>query len=164
MNKNSLTQLVKKGLAAVKNGCEISAAETSEIQNDVQNPRLKASLEKGNKTSKEWAKRIDHALQEVGGAEEQQNRIMEAHVEVCREIRQLASDEIVRDLGIIASCQLALHYWIASFGTLKTYAAHSGLQQTAKHMETSVEEAKRADEELTEIALEIMGKQAQRAA
>lgn len=164
MEKNSLTQLIKKGLGAAKKGCEIAATESSQIQNDVQHPHLKASLEHGHKTSKEWAKRIDHALQEVGGSDEQENRIVEANVEVCREIRQQASDETACDLGIIAGCQLALHYWIASFGTLKTYAAHAGLKQTAEHMEKCAEEAKQSDEELTRIAFEMLGKQAQRAA
>jgi ferritin-like metal-binding protein YciE len=164
MDKNSLTQLVKKGLAAAKRGSHIAAAATSEMHNDVHNPHLKASLERGDKISREWAMRIDHGLKEVGGAEEQHNRIMEAHVEVAREIRQQAPDETVCDLGIIASGQLALHYWISAFGTLKAYAASAGLQQTAQHMATSVAEAKQADEELTQIAFEIMGKQAQRAA
>ncbi|MEO5969531.1 MAG: DUF892 family protein [Bdellovibrionia bacterium] len=164
MNKNSLTQLVKKGLAAAKSGSEIAAKSTTEIQNDVHHPRLKTCLEHGNKTSQEWSTRIDQALQEVGGAEEQQNRIVKAHVEVAREIRQQAPDDMARDLGIIASGQLALHYWISAFGTLKAYAATAGLQQTAQNMAMSVDEAKRSDEELTQIAFEIMGRQAQRAA
>ena len=154
------------GLAAAKGGSQIAAKATSEIQRDLQSSRLKMSLENGNKISKEWAVRIDRALQEIGGAAagDQKNRVMEAHIEVSRELRQQASDGIMRDLAIIASGQLALHYWIAAFGTLKAYAKSAGLQKTSQDMETSVEEAKHADEELTQIALEILRNQEQQAA
>lgn len=158
MANQQLNELVKQGLAALKAGSKVAAGATDEIQNDVRDAQLKQALETGNQTSKQWSQRIDRALAEAGGADEQQNPILEAHYEVSKRIRQQAPDETSRDLGIIASGQLALHYWIASFGTLRTYAAQVGLSQTEQEMQTSLDEAKQADEQHTQIAKQIMGK------
>lgn len=157
MANESLRQLIQQGLAALKAGSKVAAGATEEIQNDARNPQLKATLDQGNQTSKQWVERIDRALQEAGGAEEQQNPIIEAHYEVSKRIRQQAPDDYSRDLGIIASGQLALHYWIAAFGTLRTYAGQVGMSQTEQDMQASLDEAKQADEQHTVLAKQIMG-------
>lgn len=158
MNNEALKQLVKQGLTAQKAGSQVAAGATAEILNDARNPQLKSMLEQGNEHAKQWASRIDRALQEAGGPDEQsnQNPILEAHYEVSKKIRQQAPDDISRDLGIIAAGQLALHYWIASFGTVRTYAGQAGLTQTEQDMQACLDEAKQADEQHTQIAEQIM--------
>jgi ferritin-like metal-binding protein YciE len=157
MANEQLKQLISQGVAALKAGSKVAADATAEIQNDARNPELKAALEQGNETSKQWATRIDQALAEAGNGGEQQNPILEAHFEVSKKIRQQAPDDYSRDLGIIAAGQLALHYWIAAFGTLRTYAEQAGLNQTAQNFETCVREAKQADEQHTQLTAKIMG-------
>lgn len=157
MENESLKKLIKQGLGSLIAGSKVAATATDEIQNDVQNPQLKEALTQGNETSKQWVSRIEKALAEAGGGEEQQNPIMEAHFEVSKKIRQQTSDAVARDLGIIASGQLALHYWIAAFGTLRTYAAQVGLSQTEQALQTSLDEAKQADDQHTQLAKQIMG-------
>ena len=156
MANEQLKQLISQGVAALKAGSKVAAEATAEIQNDARNPELKSALDQGNETSKQWAQRIDQALAEAGGEGEQQNPILEAHFEVSKKIRQQAPDDYSRDLGIIAAGQLALHYWIAAFGTLRTYAEQTGLTQTAQNFEASVREAKQADEQHTQLAAKIM--------
>jgi ferritin-like metal-binding protein YciE len=156
MNHDALKQLVAQGLAAMKAGGKVAAAATSEITNDARHPDLKAALEQGNQVSQQWTQRIDQALGEAGGSGEQKIPILEAHYEVSRKIRQQAPDDASRDLGIIASGQLALHYWIAAFGTIRTYADQLRLTETAQMMQTSLDEAKQADAQHTEIAKRIL--------
>ena len=72
-------------------------------------------------------------------------------------IRQQAPDDTSRDLGIIANGQLALHYWIAAFGTIRTYAAQIGMEETARAMQACLDEAKEGDTAHTTIAQRIMG-------
>lgn len=156
MNTDDLKQLIKDGLSAQRAGSEVAAAATDEILNDAKHPALREALQHGNETSKEWAKRIDRAIEEVGGADKQKNEILEAHYQVSKEIRGRAKSDDVRDLGIIASGQLALHYWIASFGTMASYAAAAGYSQTEQEMKASVQEAKQADQKHTDIAQQIL--------
>lgn len=157
MESEAVKELIKQGLSALKAGSQIAAQATADIQNDARDPNLKAALDKGNTTSKQWSERIERALAEAGGSEQQQNPVLEAHFEVSKRIRQQAPDDTSRDLGIITAGQLALHYWIASFGTLRTYAGKVGLSQTEEVMQTSLDEAKQADEQHTMLAKQIMG-------
>lgn len=157
MNNDALKTLVAQGLAAMKAGGKVAAMATDEIQKDARHSDLKAALEKGNQTSQQWTQRIDRALQEAGGSGEQKNPVLEGLYEVSRQIRQQAPDDTSRDLGIIANGQLALHYWIAAFGTIRTYASQLGMSETAEAMQTSLDEAKQGDEQHTEIAKRIMG-------
>ncbi len=156
MNNDALKTLVAQGLAAMKNGGKVAAAATDEIRNDARHPDLKAALEQGNQTSQQWAQRIDQALQEAGGSGEQNNPVLEGLYEVSRQIRQQAPDDASRDLGIIANGQLALHYWIAAFGTIRAYAEQLGLSGITQAMQTSLGEAKAADERHNKIAATIM--------
>ena len=156
MDKDNLRKLVGQGLSAMKAGSKVAADATSEIGNDVRHPDLKAALDKGNQVSQQWAQRIDQALSEVGSGGEQRNPILEAHYEVSRKIRQQAPDDSSRDLGIIADGQLALHYWIAAFGTIRTYASQLGMNGIERNMQASLDEAKQADEQHTAVAKRIL--------
>lgn len=157
MAPDSLKQLISQGLAALQAGSQVAAGATAEIQQAAHDPRLKSALDQGNDTAKQWAARIDRALAEAGGAGEKQNPILEAHYQVSQKIRQQAPDDLTRDLGIIAAGQLALHYWIASFGTLRTYAAQVGLTQAQQELQTSLDEAKTADQQHTQLAELLLG-------
>lgn len=152
-----LKHLVVQGLAALQAGSRIAAAATDEIENDAADEDLKAALRQGHDTAKRWSERIDSALQEAGEAPPSQNNpIMQAHHEVSKRIRGEAADDRSRDLGIVAAGQLALHYWIAAFGTLRTYAAKVGMTQTEQDLQKCVDEAKQADERHNEIAAKIL--------
>ena len=154
---DELKTLVAQGLQALQAGGEVAKRATAEIQNDASDAGLKQALEQGNKTAEQWAQRVQRASGEAGPAENTGNPILEAHYEVSRKIRQKAPDAMSRDLGIIAAGQLALHYWIAAFGTLRTYAEKEGMTQTAQDMQMSLDEAKQADQQHTVLAGKIMG-------
>ncbi|WP_462266963.1 DUF892 family protein [Mucilaginibacter sp.] len=157
MEEQGLKELIKQGFAAMKAGSNVASQATGEIQGDVKNEELKQALEKGNEQSKVWAQRIDRGLQEAGGNADQDNEILKAHYEVSKKIRQQAADDDSRDLGIIASGQLAIHYWIGAFGTQLSYASAAGLSQAQQEMQACLDEAKQADEQQTRIAKSILG-------
>ncbi len=156
METQNLKELIKQGFAAMKAGSNVAAKATDEIENDAKNKELKSALKEGNEQSKVWAQRIDRGLQEAGGQADQENKILKAHYEVSKEIRQQAKDSVVCDLGIITSGQLAIHYWIAAFGTQVSYAAAAGLTQAQHEMQACLDEAKKADEKHTQIAKSIL--------
>jgi len=158
MADDNLKTLVSQGLAAMKAGSDVAARATDEIGNDASHPDLKAALDEGNRTSKRWADRIDRAIQQIDGdGGSQDNPVLEAHYEVSRRIRQAATDETSRDLGIIASGQLALHYWIAAFGTMANYTRQLGMNDVASDMKASMDEARQADEKHTQLAEQLLG-------
>lgn len=156
MSNDGLRQLIAQGLSAMKAGGDVVAIATDEISNDARHPALKQALEQGNRTAKQWADRVARAEQAAGGGQQNDNKVLEAHYEVSRLVRQQAPDETSRDLGIIASGQLALHYWIASFGTMANYLQQVGLDDNAAEMKQSADEAKQADDQHTRIAEQLL--------
>ncbi|WP_043838037.1 DUF892 family protein [Muricoccus aerilatus] len=156
MADDNLKQIVAQGLSAMKAGSDVAAKATDEISNDVSSPELKAALQEGNQTSQQWAQRIDRAMQQAGNGQQGDNPVLEAHYEVSRRIRQQAPDSNSRDLGIIANGQLALHYWIAAFGTMANYLNKLGLEDAGREMKQSTDEAKQADEKHTMLAEQLL--------
>lgn len=156
MADRELRALVAQGLQALKDGGEVAKAATAEVETDAKDPGLKSALRAGTETSEQWTRRIERALAEAGSAESTGNPVLEAHYDVSRTIRRKAPDDLTRDLGIIAAGQLALHYWIASFGTLRAYASALGMSQTEQDMQASLDEAKQADQQLTDAAKTLL--------
>lgn len=156
MAGDNLKELVSQGLSAMRAGSDVAARATDEISNDATHPDLKAALEQGNSTSQQWADRIERAMQQTGPGQQGDNKILEAHFEVSRLIRQQAPDATSRDLGIVAAGQLALHYWIASFGTMASYLQAVGLNDAAAEMKASADEAKQADQQHTDLAEKLL--------
>ncbi len=153
---DNIKQLVAQGLQALHAGDQVAKRATAEIENDAKHPELRAALQTGNQMSEQWGQRIQRALGEAGGAPDTGNPVLEAQYEVSRRIRQSAADDTSRDLGIIAAGQLALHYWIAAFGTLRNYAAKLGMTQTEQDLRACLEDAKQADQQHTALAEKIL--------
>lgn len=65
-----------------------------------------------------------------------------------------------RDAGIISAGQKVEHYEIASYGTLRTFAQTLGLDEVADILEEILEEEKRADNTLTEVAVSTINVEA----
>ncbi len=156
MDDQALKTLVGQGLSAMKAGGDVAARATAEIRSDATDPNLQQALDRGNEQAKQWQGRIEQALEQAGGGDQHDNKVLEAHHEVSKLIRQQATDQSSRDLGIIASGQLALHYWIASFGTMKAYTARLGLTEASQAMDQCSDEAGQADKQFSELATKIM--------
>jgi ferritin-like metal-binding protein YciE len=157
MEQQGLKELIKNGFAAMKAGSKVAEEATGEIQSDAKNEQLRDALQQGNERSKVWAERIDRSLEEAGGTADQDNEILKAHYQVSKQIRQQAADDDSRDLGIIASGQMSLHYWIAAFGTQVSYAEATGLTEAQQQRQACLDEAKQADLNLSDIARSIIG-------
>jgi Mn-containing catalase len=67
-------------------------------------------------------------------------------------------DEIAADLGVIASAQKVEHYEISGYGTARALAAQIGRPDVARLMAESLSEEENADNLLTQIARELMGR------
>jgi ferritin-like metal-binding protein YciE len=88
-----------------------------------------------------------------------------ARAKTCEAMQGLTSEmeEDLEDFGdspaadaVLAACAQAVeHYEIARYGTLKTWAAQLGYQDAAKLLDETLQEEKKTDQLLTEIAERI---------
>lgn len=160
MPDQGVRRLMAQGLRAFTSGGSVAQAAIDEIHEDASDPDLLADLQQSNKQSEQWARRVEQAIKEVGFTDDAgdgpRNMIVEAHFETDRRMRREAPDDLSRDLGIIAMHRVALHYWIAAFGTLRTYARSVGMSGTVQDMQLCMDEAEEADRRSTKLAEELL--------
>ena len=74
--------------------------------------------------------------------------IIEEGPEIMKEFK----GEPALDAGLLAAARAVEHYEIARYGTLKTWAAELGFNQSANLQQETLAEEKETDRRLTEIA------------
>jgi ferritin-like metal-binding protein YciE len=67
-------------------------------------------------------------------------------------VQETEDGSMTRDAGLIMSAQKVEHYEIATYGTLVSMANTLGMQDAAEILNTTLEEEKQTDQNLTEIA------------
>jgi ferritin-like metal-binding protein YciE len=69
----------------------------------------------------------------------------------------------LRDAGLIAAANRVEHYEIAAYGSARTFAQTLGLNEAASLLEQTLQEEKKADQKLTDIAESMVNSEALRA-
>ena len=149
--------MLQDAITAVQAASASGREATQKIEAQANHPELKEMMRQGSKHSEAWAQRLSQAAQQAGAGlgDGQGNPIIDAIQQVGGKIIGTATDPVARDLGIIASGQLALHYYIAAFGTMAAYANLLGMGDVAQSIHQCLEEARRGDERYTELAGKI---------
>jgi ferritin-like metal-binding protein YciE len=80
-----------------------------------------------------------------------------------KEIMQEFKGASALDAGLVSAAQSVEHYEIARYGTLKTWAQQLGLDQAVRLLDESLQEEKKTDETLTQIAEAAVNQQAEAA-
>jgi ferritin-like metal-binding protein YciE len=88
------------------------------------------------------------------------NGMIDESKEIMKEFRGSAA----LDAGLLAAAQAVEHYEISRYGTLKTWAKELGLDEAASLLEETLQEEKKTDEALTELAESSVNQEAQQAA
>ncbi|HET7022397.1 MAG TPA: DUF892 family protein [Xanthobacteraceae bacterium] len=88
------------------------------------------------------------------------NGMIDESKEVMKEFRGSAA----LDAGLLAAAQAVEHYEISRYGTLKTWAKELGLDDAVNLLEETLQEEKKTDEALTELAESAVNQEAQQAA
>jgi ferritin-like metal-binding protein YciE len=68
----------------------------------------------------------------------------------------------LRDAGLIAAANRVEHYEIAAYGSARTFADVLGLSEAAALLEQTLQEEKRADQKLTQLAESMVNDEALR--
>lgn len=73
-------------------------------------------------------------------------------IEEGREVMEDFADSVALDAGILAAAQAVEHYEITRYGTLKTWASELGMREVAALLDKTLQEEKKTDKLLTEMA------------
>jgi ferritin-like metal-binding protein YciE len=123
------------------------------MANAANNDELITALETHQQETEHQIKRLDQIFNLLD--KNSQGKKCEGIEGIVKEAEEMISDfkdSPALDAAIIAAAQKAEHYEIASYGTLKTYAAQLALDDVVVLLDEILQEEKAADEKLTEIA------------
>ena len=153
-----------QGLQALKSASDQGKGDTSATSDAITSPELKELMNASTKVMARQAEEIAQLIQKHGGdAGGMKNPFMEGIRAGASHMIQSAKDPAVRDASITAASQLAIHYYIAAYGTLASTAKHLGLDEDAKAFKRMTDEMKTGDERFTALAEGTVNKQAQSA-
>ena len=116
-------------------------------------PQLKRALETHLQETRGHVARLQQILQSsAGNVDSKKCKGIAALITEGEDIITDASDDSVRDAGIIAAAQKVEHYEMAAYGTVRTFAEILGLTDQADLLEKTLDEEKHADAVLTQIS------------
>jgi len=116
-------------------------------------PELQKAFEAHLEQTKGHVQRLEQIFQGLG--EEPKAKKcdgMRGILEEGEEVVSEGSEGPVRDAGLIAGAQRVEHYEMAVYGSLKTWAEQLNDEQAAQLLEETLNEEKKADQKLTQIA------------
>ncbi|GAC1335011.1 MAG: ferritin-like domain-containing protein [Beijerinckiaceae bacterium] len=85
-------------------------------------------------------------------------------IEEGQEIMEDYADSPALDAGLVAAGQAVEHYEMSRYGTLRTWAQQLGMRDAARLLEQTLQEEKRTDQLLTQLAEAAANPRADRAA
>jgi ferritin-like metal-binding protein YciE len=114
---------------------------------------LRAAFEKHETETEGHVERLEKVFEELG--ETPRGKTCEAIMGIIEEGQEVMKEYKgmpALDAGLLAAAQAVEHYEMSRYGTLKTWASELGLGQAAKLLDATLDEEKKTDATLTEIA------------
>ena len=119
----------------------------------VQSPELKAAFEKHREETEGQVERLNRVFEIIGKrARSKPCHAMDGMVEEAEEVMEEYKGAPALDAGILAAAQSMEHYEIARYGTLASWAKQLGHTEAEQLLRETLEEEKRTDEIMTQLA------------
>ena len=126
---------------------------------------LRSALEQHLQETRIHITRLERVFSSIAMAPETKtNDIFDKMASAAKDSKSNIDDSPLRDAALIANANLVEHFEIATYGTLKSFARHLGLQDAAALLQETLNEEKQADAKLTQIGEEAMNPQAAKTA
>jgi ferritin-like metal-binding protein YciE len=124
-----------------------------EMEEAASSPSLKQAFQRHRQETEQQVKRLEQACQQLGIEPEGETcEAMEGLVEEGESLIDDLDQGPVLDAALIGAAQKVEHYEIAAYGTLATMLKAMGQTQAAELMAQTLQEEKRTDEMLTQLA------------
>jgi ferritin-like metal-binding protein YciE len=125
--------------------------------------QLQAAFQEHLAQTQTQVRRLEQIFQQLGASPEGQTcKGMEGLIREGEEMIKARGDAAAIDAGLIAAAQRVEHYEIAGYGCVRTYARQLGEQQAVTLLQQTLEEEAQTDEQLTQLAEQVINVDAER--
>jgi ferritin-like metal-binding protein YciE len=129
-----------------------------------QSTELKKAFEKHHAETEGHVKRLERVFESID--KKPQGKTCDAIVGITDEGAEIMKEykgSPALDAGLLAAAQAVEHYEISRYGTMKTWAQELGLQDAVRLLDQTLQEEKKTDQTLTEIAESVVNQEAEAA-
>ena len=126
-----------------------------------QSDELRAAFEKHHAETEGQVERLEQVFELIG--KKAQGKTCNAIVGIVEEGQEVMKEyrgSPALDAGLLAGAQAVEHYEISRYGTLKTWADELGLRDAVRLLDATLQEEKKTDATLTQIAEGVVNREA----
>jgi len=126
-----------------------------------QSDELRAAFEKHHAETEGQVERLEQVFELIG--KKAQGKTCDAIVGIVEEGQEVMKEyrgSPALDAGLLAGAQAVEHYEISRYGTLKTWADELGLRDAVRLLVATLQEEKKTDATLTQIAEGVVNREA----
>jgi len=126
-----------------------------------QSEELRAAFEKHHAETEGQVERLEQVFGLIG--KKAQGKTCDAIVGIVEEGQEVMKEyrgSPALDAGLLAGAQAVEHYEISRYGTLKTWADELGLRDAVRLLDATLQEEKKTDATLTQIAEGVVNREA----
>ncbi len=157
MPTSGLQELFSKELQFLYNAHQQSAKQAGSIGASIASPKLKRMFDTGAKVNTKQAKRLERVFTVANRSPSQRHDLVLAGIgQASRAAVEELTNPVERDLSEIAAAQMAIHTFIARYGTLQAYALNLGYKKAAALLKQSLDENVEGDKRFSQIAQGIV--------
>jgi ferritin-like metal-binding protein YciE len=131
------------------------------MEKAAQDPELKKAFAKHRTETEGHVERLEKVFEAID--QKPQGKTCKAIVGITEEGAEIIKEykgSPALDAGLLAAAQAVEHYEITRYGTLKTWAMELGLDSAARLLDQTLQEEKKTDAALTEIAESVVNQEA----
>ena len=149
-----LRDLFEVGLKDIYNAEKVLSKTLPKMVKNASSPELVRALQNHLNETEQQVSRLEQVFKAAGiKPASKKCEAMEGLLKESDGIMGETKKGSVRDAGIIAAGQKVKHYEIAAYGTLHAYAKTLGEDKAANLLAMTLDENKKSDADLTEIAI-----------
>ena len=126
-----------------------------------QSDELRAAFEKHHAETERQVERLEQVFDLIG--KKAQGKTCDAIVGIVEEGQEVMKEykgSRALDAGLLAGAQAVEHYEISRYGTLKTWAGELALRDAVRLLDATLQEEKKTDATLTQIAESVVNQEA----
>ncbi len=161
MQMENLQDLLKEDLKDVLNAENQIIKALPKMIKKASNAELQDAFGKHLEETRAHAGRVEQVMEMLGmPAKGKTCKAMQGILEEGKEVMGEDAEDDVMDAALIGAAQKVEHYEIATYGTLCTYADLLGLEEAKRLLGQNLEEEKKTDEALSELAEAVINLEA----
>ena len=161
MQMENLQDLLKEDLKDVLHAENQIIKALPKMIKTASNPQLQEAFQMHLEETKQQVDRLEQVMQMMGMPVKGKTcKAMQGIIEEGKEVMSEDAEDDVMDAALIGAAQKVEHYEIATYGTLCTYAELLGLRDAKRLLGQNLEEEKRTDAKLTQLAESVINLEA----